>query len=204
MRSGTLNIPKDANPTIIGTGLSSAYDPLHTMRAGGSDAGSNLNLGHALLLENNGISYGGSPVSANIQAGTFISYNNTAIGSYSIATVSCSSQLEAAGLADGVYKVNAGGGTMTDYSICAEYVNHKGENVLLDNVYFYNRITGFADGIYTAKRESQLPYDYLSGFNPDYKISKITNKSASINAVRFEDGTSFNVTDESGLRTAVK
>ena len=94
MRSGTLNIPRDANPTIIGIaepkeveiqeGLSGLYDPYHTLKHG-SDWGSNLRLGHAILLESNALSYGKHVVEANIQSGTFISYNNTAIGSYGIA-----------------------------------------------------------------------------------------------------------------------
>lgn len=83
MRGGTLNIPRDANPTIIGLGKYKPYDPKHTIKDG-SDYGKNLNLGHALLVECNGNSYGGRPVSADIRSGTFISYENTAIGSYGI------------------------------------------------------------------------------------------------------------------------
>jgi hypothetical protein len=66
MRSGKLNISRDANPTIIGTGPKKAYSPIHQL-TNGDDWGNSLDLGHAVLLENNGPNkYGGCPVSADI------------------------------------------------------------------------------------------------------------------------------------------
>lgn len=87
MRGGVLNIPENSNPTLIATGEYKPYDPLHTIKGGGSDAGSNLFLGHAILLESNPTSgYGGHGISADIRSGKFLSYHNTPIGSYAIAT----------------------------------------------------------------------------------------------------------------------
>lgn len=83
MRGGSLVVPEGAEPTVIGTGEYRPYDPAHTVKEG-SDHSMNLGLGHAVCLENNGLSYGQSPVSADIRSGTFISYNNTPIGYYGI------------------------------------------------------------------------------------------------------------------------
>lgn len=75
MRSGKLNIPRGANPTIIGTaepklveigaGLSGYYDPLHSAKHG-ADWGTNLRLGHAICLESNGTNYGKHNAEADI------------------------------------------------------------------------------------------------------------------------------------------
>lgn len=84
MRSGALVVPEGAEPTVIGTGEYREYDPLHTIKTG-PDHSTNLGLGHAVCLENNGVSYGGTMVSADIRSGSFVSYNNTPIGYYGIA-----------------------------------------------------------------------------------------------------------------------
>jgi len=83
MRSGKLIIPAGANPTVVGTGDFKEYDPIHSVRQG-SDAGTNLMLGHAVLIENNGTGYGGVTATADIQSGTFISLNNTPIAYYCV------------------------------------------------------------------------------------------------------------------------
>jgi hypothetical protein len=84
MRGGVLNIPDNANPTLIATGEYKSYNPNH----GSSDHGSNLHLGHAILLEANNINeYGGHGISADIRSGKFLSYHNTTIGSYKRANV---------------------------------------------------------------------------------------------------------------------
>jgi len=84
LRGGTLNIPKNSNPTIIGVGDGGSYDPRH-QSIDVSKSLSCLDLGHAVVLESNGALYGGIPVSADIRAGNFISHSNTAIGSYGAA-----------------------------------------------------------------------------------------------------------------------
>lgn len=78
MRSGYLYIPSDADPTVIGNGNYSKYNPTHKI----GQAGSGIFLGHAVMLESNTeneTSYG--QVSACIQSGQFISKNNTSIAS---------------------------------------------------------------------------------------------------------------------------
>ena len=105
MRSGFLRIPENANPTLIATGglvynevtgkeELNVYSPAHAHTIDysktppevikQSDHGSKLHIGHAILLESNGESYGGKMVSADIRSGRFLSYHTTPIGSYSI------------------------------------------------------------------------------------------------------------------------
>lgn len=89
LRSGVIHVPKDANPTVIGTGFYK-YNPGIASGQGTS----NLNiLGNALVLESYGGGYGnyskldgqndGLFPSALIESGEFISLKNTPIGSYS-------------------------------------------------------------------------------------------------------------------------
>lgn len=198
MRSGTLNIPLEANPTIIGIAepmlreidgsrsISGFYDPLHSLKQSG-DWGMNLNLGHAILLENNGpSSYGAKPASANIRSGTLISYHNTAIGSYGIATTSTSGV--AAGQSQQYTYVPSGKTT-------AEAVTK--------TLNFFERPTNFASGIQVSKREAQKAYEYRNGENPDYGTA-VLSSNPSLNAVKFEDGASANLSSDFGIARAVK
>ena len=188
MRSGKLNIPRNANPTIIGTGPKKEYNPIHGL-TNGSDWGNSLDLGHAVILENNGPdSYGGCPVSADIQAGTFISYNNTAFGSYGIATNKMS---------DGLYY---DGEFWQKYS----YTNSKGTKITDEKCYFFERAQLFVDGIQTQRRESQESYSYIDGSNPDYNVSKKTTKNAIINAIKFENDVELDLTSNDNLIHAVE
>jgi len=181
MRSGTLNIPKYANPIIIGIGDYQQYDIFHSIKDS-SDWGTNLNLGHAIILENNGMSYGGKQVSADIRSGTFISYNNTAIGSYS-----CGRRQS-----DVPAEIRAKDENNND--IIAEYDGA---------VYFAKRPEFFADCINLNKQESAVPYDYFTGDYPDYNIAK-DKKNKQLNAVRFEKGISCDLSNEAGIKKAVK
>lgn len=135
MRSGFLNIPRNANPTIVGIGKYKDYDPFHTLKESG-DWGRNLYLGHAVLLENNGSTqYGAMPVSADIKSGTFISYNNTAIGSYGAAVHSSS---------DPTIVKNTNG---TPYSYRATYTKKNGDQITNKPTYHFERPAFFTDGI---------------------------------------------------------
>lgn len=190
MRSGKLNIPRDANPTIVGIaepkeveiqeGLSGWYDPYHTLKQG-SDWGTNLRLGHAILLEGNGVSYGKHAVEADIQSGTFISYNNTAIGSYGIAQKGTAAQ----------YRAQDAEG----HDLTSTYGS--------DTVYFCKRPEHFADGMQISRREAQEEYDYFTGTNPDYKTA-LSSVEPQLNAVKFERGHKADLSTEDGLKAAVK
>lgn len=189
MRSGTLNVPRDANPTVVGIGeplqveyseVTGYYDPYHSMRSE-SDAGDNLHLGHAVLLESNALIYGRHATSANIQSGTFISYNNTAIGSYGIALRHLNAAYRAKD-ADGNYLSSTFNG---------------------NTVYFCQRPTLFASGIQISRREAQSEYNYFNGSNPDYATA-LTSTEPQLNAVKFERGHTANLTTEDGLKQAVK
>lgn len=82
MRAGTLKVPADANPTVIGNADYFKYNPTHA----GGQAGAGLFVGHAVMLEtctNTDSSYG--LVSANIESGQYISKNNKSIGSVQLA-----------------------------------------------------------------------------------------------------------------------
>ena len=89
-RGGRIDVPANAHPTVIGTGAFYKYYPYHSAvkrdkGESGSDAEIFLNLGNALLIENNGLaSYGGHGVEADIKSGKFISYHNSPIASYSL------------------------------------------------------------------------------------------------------------------------
>lgn len=142
MRSGKLNIPRGANPTIIGTAepkfveigpdLSGYYDPLHSIKQP-ADWGTNLRLGHAILLESNGTSYGKHNAEADIQSGNLISYSNTAIGAYGLATTwQPSLQYRAVDTAGNAISAKINGKTY----------------------YFYKRPSTFASGIQTGRREA--------------------------------------------------
>ena len=52
-------------------------------------------------------------------------------------------------------------------------------------------------------RESQGIYDYFNGANPDYKIAS-DQAEPQINAVRFEKGISYDLSNEAGIKKAVK
>lgn len=191
MRSGFLNIPRNANPTIIGIGQYKEYDPLHTLKESG-DWGRNLYLGHAVLLENNGsTAYGAMPVSADIKSGTFISYNNTAIGSYGIGTESSADPTI-------VMKNNN-----DKYQVKFTYTNSKGVVRANKAIYFFTRPTFFTDGIQTMKRESQEEYVYATGKNPDYHTA-LSSDAPTLNAVKFESGKKVDLTTIDSLYRAVK
>lgn len=213
MRSGMLNIKRDANPTIIGVGdRTSVYTPLHTLNHN-SDFGSNLHLGHAVCLEDNGTSYGGKRVSADIQSGRFISYNNTAIGSYGIGTVLSSklgypvAEAETRPVSAWAYleKGSYVGRTGTYSFLSTDFTTPLSAGDVLKEytLYYCKRPENFIDGAQLDRRESQIPYDYETGANPDYRTAK-NPEIPSINAVKFENGVSVDLSDIKGLLKAMK
>jgi len=80
IRGGQLNISRVGNPTVVGTADFNEYVPTHPS----GQAGNGLFVGNAVLVEAcNFPNVGYGQVSAIVESGTFVSNNNTSIGSYS-------------------------------------------------------------------------------------------------------------------------
>lgn len=140
-----------------------------------------MRLGHAICLESNGTGYGKHNAEADIQSGNLISYSNTAIGAYGLATNWLPS-LE--------YRAVDSAGNAISAKIDGK------------TYYFYKRPSAFASGIQSNRREAQAEYDYATGANPDYKTASGTEPS--LNAVKFEKGHKADLTSTAGMTKAVK
>lgn len=102
-------------------------------------------MGHAVVLENNGNSYGGCPVSAYVGSGRFISYRNTPFGSYGIAKDSAPSD---------------------PAEIPAHTFNYNGGTYSLQ---FEKRLSGFVDACSSNRPPIGIEYDYATGHFPDWQ-----------------------------------
>lgn len=163
MRSGTLVVPADSDPVVIGSGPYRSYVPYHTLVkrvdgesvTSGSDAQLFLNMGHAVVLENNGNSYGTGPVSAYIGSGRFISYRNTPFGSYGIAKDAAPSD---------------------PAEIPAHAFDYNGGTYSLQ---FEKRLSGFVEACSSNRPPIGLEYDYVTGQFPDWQQTAVDSVTRS-------------------------
>lgn len=188
MRGGKLMVPANGHPTVIGTGEYVRYIPYHSMvvrvdaegsEVSGSDAQLFLNLGHAIVFESNGTSYGGHNIEADIQAGKFISYHNTPIASYGIATTSKTSY---------PVTLSYNGGTYT------RYINE--------------RIKNFVSGGELSRIPSVSEYGLADGANADYNIMVVSDAYVTaaplISQLVFNESETADLTTNEGKTEAIK
>lgn len=184
MRGGILEIPKNSNVNLIAVGKKQSYTPYHTIYGGGSDAGSNLHLGHAILLENNGrYSYGNNGISAIIDGGKFVSYHNSPIGSYGIALTSLTQYNPNTDLT-----LSSNG-----YVITADYYGNNigtvDPSTITSNVTgtyaFLKRIENFVNCGEMNNIPSENEYEPLSGLNADYNVLNISSYIGPMYSIHF-------------------